>query len=519
MKDQSNNLSLSTKLEDRTAQYTALIAEATALGKEALDECQRDLAKTDLYFLLRYVCARPDVERQWILDRCLEVQAEPENCLDLWARGHYKSTIITFAAIIQEILKNPEITICIMSHTRGIAKGFLRQIKRELGNNIFLRGLFPEILYEEPHRTAPKWSEDDGLVVKRKGNPKESTVEAWGLVDSQPTAKHYDLIVYDDVVTIDSVSTPEQINKTTESYELSLNLLSEHGRKRLAGTRYHLYDTYQEILKRGNIKARIYPGTHNGQVDGDPVLWTKKQMGEKRIEMGHATFACQILINPKADEVDGFEYNDLRFWDATNPGDLNLYIIVDAASKKKKTSDYTSIVVLGLGIDEGVYVVDIIRDRLNLEERGNKLFELHRQHKPINVGYEEYGMMADIEHMQYRMNKENYHFDIVALKGKTAKEDRIKKLLPKTKRHLFFLPRYCWHKNYEGRNVDVAQAFIQEEYVPFPYGSHDDILDSISRIIESAEEMAATIPNTNTHRSFKRMRAQRASSGASAWGA
>ena len=32
------------------------------------------------------------------------------------------------------------------------------------------------------------WSLDGGLVVKRKSNPKEATVEAWGLVDSQPTS-------------------------------------------------------------------------------------------------------------------------------------------------------------------------------------------------------------------------------------------------------------------------------------------------------------------------------------------
>ena len=40
---------------------------------------------------------------------------------------------------IQDILKNPEITVGIFSHTRPIAKAFLDQIKNELQDNILLK--------------------------------------------------------------------------------------------------------------------------------------------------------------------------------------------------------------------------------------------------------------------------------------------------------------------------------------------------------------------------------------------
>jgi hypothetical protein len=131
------------------------------------------------------------MERPWLLDRCKEVQAAPNDRLDLWSREHYKSTIITFGLTIQDILNDPETTIGIFSHTRPIAKGFLRQIKREFEANELLKSLFPDVLWTSPSKEAPKWSEDDGIVVKRKSNPKESTIEAWGLVDGQPTSKHY----------------------------------------------------------------------------------------------------------------------------------------------------------------------------------------------------------------------------------------------------------------------------------------------------------------------------------------
>jgi hypothetical protein len=63
--------------------------------------------------------------------------------LDLWAREHYKSTVITFALTIQDILNDPEITVGIFSHTRPIAKAFLRQIKQEFETNEDLKAGFP----------------------------------------------------------------------------------------------------------------------------------------------------------------------------------------------------------------------------------------------------------------------------------------------------------------------------------------------------------------------------------------
>jgi len=120
-----------------------------------------------------------------LFDRCREVEAAPNGHRDLWAREHYKSSIITFGLTIRDILQNPEITVGIFSYSRPIAKAFLRQIKREFEANEILRRLFPEICWDNPHLQSSKWSEDDGIILRRQGNPKEATVEAWGLVDAR----------------------------------------------------------------------------------------------------------------------------------------------------------------------------------------------------------------------------------------------------------------------------------------------------------------------------------------------
>ena len=445
----------------------------------------RTLCQTDLYFLLRYAFKRTDVEHPWIYARCREVQANPDGYLDLWAREHYKSTIITFALTVQDILNDPDITVGIFSHTRPIAKGFLRQIKRELEGNDWLKGLFPDVLYANPIKESPKWSEDEGIIVRRRTNPKEATVEAWGLVDGQPTSKHYKLMLYDDVVTRESVTTPDMIAKVNEAWELSTNLTSEGGKVRIAGTRYHFNDTYSEILRRGAATPRIYPATDDGTPSGNPVLLTRESLDKKRIAQGAYTFASQQLLNPVADEAQGFKSDWIQYYTLKGQGkDFNRYIVVDPANAKKRSSDYTAMFVIGLGQDDNYYILDMLRDRLNLKQRADALFQMHKKWKPKAVGYERYGIMADIQHLQERMQQDNYRFHIVELGGQMSKVDRIRRMIPLFENRRIFLPETLWRTTYDGKSVELVQAFVEEEYKAFPVGLHDDMLDALARILD-----------------------------------
>lgn len=470
---------------------TAIKAYGVFLGAAVDDEDERErrrlLARNDLFFLLVSVLGRKDLNRDWLFARIREVQAAPNGYLDLWFREAGKSSIITFGLTIQDILNDPEITVGIFSYSRPIAKAFLRQIKVEFETNEMLRGLFPDILWENPHRDAPKWSEDEGIIVKRKGNPKESTVEAWGLVDSQPTSKHFKLMVYDDVVTKDSVTTPEMITKVTEAWEASRNLTIEGGATRYIGTRWHYRDTWTEIIARKAAKVRCHPVTHEGTVDGTPVIWTKERVAEKRREQGPYTFASQMLLDPAALRAQSFLDEWLRFYDDGGDYDaMNKYLLVDPASSKNKKNDpdYTAMAVIGLGADQNYYVLDMIRDRLSLTEKGDKLFALHRRWRPMAVGYESYGMQADVEYFEDRMRRETYYFDITDLGGRLAKVERIRRLIPIFEQHRFLLPKTLVRRDYEGREIDLVQAFINEEYKPFPVASHDDMFDTFSRVCD-----------------------------------
>jgi len=483
-------------MQARTLQdYKNLLLNLQSLEPEEQIQMTRYLLRTDLFFLLWYGCGRIDMGKPWLMERCKEVQESPDGYLDLWAREHYKSTIITYGKTLQDILashgddplpvwKGREPTFGIFSCTRPLAKGFLRQIKGEFEGNGLLRRTFSDIIWDNPQKHAPKWSEDDGIVLKRKSNPKESTIEAWGIIDGQPTSKHFDVLVYDDVVTVENVTTPEMIMKTTERWGLSTNLGSEGGKQRYIGTRYHFNDTYREIMARGVVKQRIHAATDDGTPNGEPVLLSRESLEIKRRTQGAYIFSCQMLLNPVADENQSFKREWLRFHDGSNGEGMNKYLLVDPASSKKKQSDYSVLVVIGLGEDNNYYLLDITRDRFNILERTNELFRLYKKWKPNRVGYEQYGMQADIEHIKDRQQRENYRFDIVPLHGKMSKVERIRRMLPSLAQGRWYLPVSMFRTCSDGKTHDVIDTFINDEYLAFPVPVHDDMLDAIARVFE-----------------------------------
>lgn len=482
-------------------------------------ELLRALAKGDRFFLATQVLNRPDLIHPWLYARCREVEANPDGYLDLWAREHGKSSLITFAGVVQEILKNPEITVGIFSHTKPTARKFLIQLKTEFEINQKLKALFPDIFYAEPAKQSPKWSEDKGIVVIRNGNPKEATVEAHGLVDGQPTGAHFLLLVYDDVVTRESVGTPEQITKTTEAWSLSDNLGARGAdgkiRKWHIGTRYHYADTYHEMMEMGAVIPRVYPATEDGTPTGKPVFLSQAAWDDKRRQQTAGTLAAQMLLNPAAGTEALFEEAWLRYADV-RPSTLNVVILCDPAGSRKKGSDYTAMAVLGIDAAWNVYLLDGIYDRLRLNERWAALKALRRQwlRTPgvvgVTVGYERYGLQSDIEYFELEMQRDREAFEIRELawprEGGNSKYDRIQRLQPMFRNGRFYLAEVTqgetanqrrvreegqpWRvfaptrrRDYEGNLYSLNKVLITE-YLTYPFSVHDDFLDAVSRIFD-----------------------------------
>lgn len=482
------------------------------------DGAQAALGRADRYFLLVVLLGRKDMLHPWLYARCREVERDPDGYLDLWAREHYKSTIITFGGVIQEVLNDPNLCVGIFSHTKPIARKFLLQIKREFEGNELLKRVYADVLWQNPTKEAPQWSEEKGLVLRRDGNPKESTIEAHGLVDGQPTSAHFGLLVYDDVVTLESVGTADQIAKTTEAWSLSDNLGARNKEGRIRkwhiGTRYHFADSYHTIIERKSAKPRIYPATDTGIVEGKPVFLSEQAWADKKRDLLPGVLAAQMLQNPAAGTEALFKQDWLSFMDI-RPATLNVYIMCDPASSRKKGSDYTAIAVIGVDAQWNKFLLDGVYDRLRLNERWEALKSLRRTWirmpgvQAVKCGYEKYGMQSDLEYFEMEMIRQGEAFEIVELawprEGQNSKYDRIQRLVPDFKAKRFHMPYVgketarqvkakedgqgfrvfepVRRKDYEGKMYSLNKVFVTE-YITYPFSVHDDFLDAASRLYD-----------------------------------
>lgn len=470
-------------------QYIKLPAPVTA------DEI-RWRCLNDRFFLMEHILGATlwindvsDSKKRYLYNFVRNIENQPYNCIDLAPRFHVKSLASTYAGIIQYILTFPEKTTAIFSYKKALAKGFLTQIKREFEENYKLKRLFPDILYQNPKDESPKWSENEGIVIKRVGNPKEPTLGAFGIIDSQLTGVHFNRLHFDDAIEKEAAGSQYMMEKAEDGIRLILGGLGTHDRVISGvGTRWKINDAYENLSRDKLFSLRVTHGATPNSRDGVPIYLTQEEWDRTKIDFSPYQFSCLMCNDPVADSAKNFSHEWLRWYDKLGDGwrKMNRYILVDPANQKKKTSDYTAMVVIGINAAGDYYVLDIVHDRLNLPERLDKLFNLFLKWKPKGVGYERYGMSADIEAIKMREASDMINLNVIELGGKLAKEDRIEGIMPLFEQGKLYLPRKLMYIDWEGMNKDVVDYFVNWEYLAFPNGQHDDILDAMARIMEPA---------------------------------
>jgi len=473
--------------------YERLQRLAMEQGMSDYIAIQRKLAREDLFYLLIYILGHSHANNDWVFARCEEVQREPYGYVDLWFRAGFKSSVLTFAHKIQEILNNPEITICIISYSKTMAESFVAQIKTEFESNRKLQALFPDIFWDDT-RDAVKWSVKDGFSVRRKGNPKEQTLEGFGLIDSSPVGKHFRVLHYDDIVTGESVTSSDMIEKTTTAWERSLNLGSDSDivktRISMAGTHWHQADTYKEIVKRGFLKERKYAATVGGKWPGKSVFLPQEVLQEKYKAMGSRTFNAQMLLDPTPQDTALLQmaYIKDNFW-TPDKRNLNVYLLADPANlkdsqtkKAQRKADYTVMWVLGLGSDKNYYVLDVIRDKMTKNVKINNAFDLAEKWEPIMTYWFGGAENSDVSDVLTRQREINHRFPITEVPNSISKHELINAMEGIISSRRLFLPHKVMWTDWQGNRVDLIQQFIYDEFLTYPFCTHDDMLDALSMI-------------------------------------
>lgn len=213
-----------------------------SLSKKQRVAALQNRCKTDLKFLVTKIMQMPRWSEPLHTEANDIISGAGDRKLLLLPRGHQKSTIFTVARTIQEILKDPDIRVKIISATWPLAKDLLHQIKA-----ILEQSALPEIFgpFLQP---KCRWTTDVIDVAQRTKWLKDPTISTGG-IDTGKTGGHCDLLIFDDIVTPENTTTPDQVRKIVEGYQACLPLLDPGGKLLMIGTRYVMADIYGYIIE------------------------------------------------------------------------------------------------------------------------------------------------------------------------------------------------------------------------------------------------------------------------------
>lgn len=376
--------------------------------------------------------------------------------------------------------KNPHLSTLATSHSVTLSERFGRRVRNLLSEQG--GGKLWKASIASDSAAAGRWATTEGGEYMAAG------------VGTGIAGFRADLGIIDDPVPSREAADSDLIRDKTWDWYVNdfFPRLKPGGRIVLIMTRWHEDDLAGRLLNREPNRWRVVKLPMEAR-EGDPLgrkplerLWPEWFTDEMVEQAKRDPRAWSSLYQQEPRPAEGAEFRHEwinRY--STLPKKTNRLIVVDpAAGQRRDRGDYTSMWVLALGPDENVYVADMIRDRMNLTERVDALFELHRKWKPHVVRYERYGMMADVQAIKAEMERRQYRFRIVEVGGQVQKEARIRRLIPWFQAGRIWIPQYMWRERLDGSRVDLMAEFVESEYAAFPVGKTDDMLDALSRVAE-----------------------------------
>lgn len=460
------------------------VAEKRLAEEEHLTmlEAAAEYAKTNFWFFISEILDWQGLDEEFHGEMTEFLQKKAESKLLLSPRGHLKSTLGTVAYALWRAVKNPECRLLIANYRLDNAKSFLFQIRAELNKERF-QAFYPRLV---PNLKNVKWNETQ-LTLKRSSNPKEATFEVTG-VGGEITGKHYDVILFDDIVGPENVGTLEQLQKLRTWWGQMQAILEPGGDQVLIGTRYHYADLYGHIIENLQhefhiLKRSVY------REDGSPS-WPGKFTPEiiKKIEermtsdprQGRALFVAQYFNEVIDEATAAFRRDKIRYYAENDvPTALGVTISLDPAISEKETADRSAIVVRGVDVKGNWYILEVWAERGVTPTRLiEKLFELYlkwsKRFPVTGVGIEAQSYQKSLIYaMRDEMTKRQVFLPLIELGNwRTSKELRIRGLIPRFEMGMMF-----FRKPMEsGDQTDI----LLDEMLRFPKSSHDDVLDALS---------------------------------------
>lgn len=409
-------------------------------------------------------------------------------------RSTFKSSIVTVGYTVWRVVNDPDIRILIVNATYPMVTKFISQIQDHLKKNQKLIEIYGDLSAD-----AEVWNENTiKLKTEHSYQTKEATVFGYGMQGNLVSA-HYDLILLDDIVIWDNVSTNDQIEKTINFYKSCIDLLDPPTPEKvrgliMIGTPYHYADLYAWIENPDHDVHRYFaimkkPAFTGSWEEGELIFparldWDRLKYLRK-IE-GPTHFASQYMLVPMLDEDAIFKY-DFRYYteDDLRGMELLTFITVDPAFSTSDSADQTAMVVVSVDAANNWYIRDVLAGRWNPNDFIKEVIAMDQKWKPLSIGIESVAFQKTLS-VFLRDEIRRQHRNPLPIKELKPETYRTTGMSVKKEYRIQSLePRYAEGMIYHNKDLRYNIA-LEDQLRRFPHNDHDDIIDALAYQVEFA---------------------------------
>jgi predicted phage terminase large subunit-like protein len=411
-------------------------------------------------------------------------------------RGTAKSTTTTLVYPMWRVAfkkSKEDLFIVIISESQAQSINFLARIKFHLDNSSAFKALFGDL----GSATAQRWTHTDIILANGARIVAVGTgqrVRGFLQGDTRPN-----LIIVDDFESELNANTPEARAKNKKwMTEAVIPSLSDEGKITMIGTVIS-EDCFLYWIKSSKAWDVLWYSIIN---EDDESLWPQRfpleriqQIKEEFQSIGNLNGFYQEYMNiaqspddapfkPEWVKLHHYSYERRegqgvlvqQVGEEEKVIPVEVYCGVDPASSLSLRADYFVVSVIGIDYNANRYIIDIFRQRISPAEQPQTIINMYKKYRPRRVRVETTGYQEALRvGTRELMNEEGLYIPGLeaGVKPRTKKSERLLSLVPMFAKGQFYF-----------RPEDMA---AQQEFLSYPKGRHDDIMDSIWTGLEGAK--------------------------------
>ncbi len=467
------------QIGERAARLVGGIGASKLSKADRIERARHDFEFFCKYYLADYFSAesadfhRELVEMVTVHDR--GVAAAP--------REHAKSTHVSFAFPLHQILFGLRHFLIIIRESDQVASANVDDIRRELESNERIREDFGDVC------GARKWAESEFITstgVKVVGRGRGQSMRGMRYKQFRP-----DLVIADDIEDDEQAESRDRRDKLERWLKrVVLNLIGPDGKFFMIGTILHHDSVLVRLLAQTDV---FFTRIWRAETDGKPLWparWPISRLEAKKKEIGVRNYATEFMNNPANEEDQIFSPNWWRYFkDDDVEGELDEVAAIDPAIGQKAKNDDTAVIVAA---ERGgnYYVLRVVLKKLKVTQQVELAFSTWREFPRIRkFGFETIAYQSALKQLVDERNiKDNQQLPAVAVDDISSdKIKRISTLAPMAEQGRIYFPSASssyW-------TPDVQKCLDQFEALGCSGDSHDDGPDAVERAIKLLRGKAA----------------------------